>query len=62
MNGRVDRAALVWGAVFTIIGGAFLLQGWGVWRVRADVFLPVLLIVAGVVLAATGLARREERR
>jgi hypothetical protein len=62
MNARLDRAALVWGAVFTIVGGAFLLQELGVWRVRADVFLPVLLIVAGVLLAVTGMSRREEGR
>ncbi len=57
-TGGLDRAALVWGAVFTLLGAAFLLQELGVWQVRAGVFLPALLIVAGVVLALTGL--REE--
>jgi hypothetical protein len=53
----LDRGALVWGAVFTLVGLTFLLQEAGVWEVRADVFLPALVIVAGVVLIASGLLR-----
>lgn len=54
-----DRAALVWGAVFTVIGVAFLLQEVGAWRVRMDVFLPVVLIIAGIVLVGGGFVRNE---
>ena len=57
---RVDRAALVWGAVFAVTGATFLLQEAGVWRIRAEVFLPALLIVAGVVLIASGWLGRGE--
>jgi membrane protein DedA with SNARE-associated domain len=59
---RWDRGALVWGAIFTVIGVTFLLQEADVWRVRADVFLPVLLVVAGVVLVFGGLMRRGTDR
>ena len=59
---KLDRSALVWGAVFTMVGVAFLLQEAGVWQVRAEVLLPVLLIVAGVVLVLSGLVRQERDR
>ena len=55
----LDRTALVWGAVFTVVGVTFLLQEAGVWRVRADVLIPAVLIVAGVVLIGSGLFRTE---
>jgi hypothetical protein len=53
----LNRAALVWGTLFTLTGGAYLAQELGVWSVRPDVFLPLLLIVAGVVLLLTGTRR-----
>lgn len=56
---RLDRGALVWGAVFTVIGVTFLAAEVGGWTVRADVFLPLLLIIAGVVLAVSGVGRRD---
>jgi hypothetical protein len=31
---RLDRAALVWGTVFVVLGMAFLLQELGLWRGR----------------------------
>lgn len=59
IGSRVDRAALVWGAVFTLIGTAFLGQEWGWWQVRASILMPVLLIVAGTVILLAGLERRD---
>lgn len=48
-----DRAALSWGAVFCVLGVAFLLEELGVWRVHIGVLLPLLLIVAGIALAVS---------
>jgi hypothetical protein len=48
---RLDRAALAWGAVFCTLGVAFLLEEAGVWQVRLGVLVPLLLIIAGVVVA-----------
>jgi hypothetical protein len=63
MNGTsLNRAALVWGTLFTLTGAAYLAQEWGVWRVRPDVFLPLLLIVAGAVLLLTGTRRGSRVR
>ena len=56
---RLDRGALVWGALFTVLGAAFLLQELGLWRIRGEVFLPVLLIVAGAMLLVSAVAGRE---
>lgn len=53
----LDRAALAWGAAFTVVGITFLLQEAGALRVRADVLLPVVLIIAGAVLVASGFFR-----
>lgn len=56
---RLDRAALVWGALFTVTGATFLGQEWGWWTVQAGVLVPLLLIVAGSVLLLAGLVQRE---
>lgn len=56
---RLDRAALVWGTVFVVLGMAFLLQELGVWRVEAEILLPLLLMLAGVIVIATGLGSRS---
>lgn len=56
----MDRAALVWGALFTLVGVAFLGQEAGAWSVRAEVLVPVLLMVAGVVLVLGGLTAGED--
>lgn len=58
-NGKLDRAALVWGALFTATGAAFLADALGWWQVRAEILLPILLIVAGVMLLAGNLTGRE---
>jgi cytochrome c oxidase subunit IV len=52
----IDRSALVWGLLFTVVGLTYLLQALGVWDVRGEVLLPVLLIVAGGAVLATGFA------
>jgi cytochrome c oxidase subunit IV len=52
----IDRAAVVWGLLFTVVGLTYLLQELGVWDVRGEVLLPVLLIVAGGAVLATGVA------
>jgi hypothetical protein len=60
MSGKsLGRGTLVWGSLFTLIGGAFLAQAWGVWQVRADVLVPLLLIVAGSVLVVSGAGHRS---
>lgn len=48
------RSALVWGVLFVMVGVVYLLQALGVWEVRGQVLLPVLLIVAGVTVIVTG--------
>lgn len=53
---RLDRSALVWGAVFCTVGLAYLLEEFGVWNVQVGVLLPLLLIVAGVALAVSAVA------
>lgn len=53
---RMDRSALVWGALFTVVGATYLLQALGVWQVRGEVLLPVLLIAAGLVVVISGVA------
>lgn len=53
---RIDRSSLVWGGLFIVTGASFLLQALGVWEVRADVLLPVLLIVGGLGLLFGSLA------
>lgn len=53
---RPDRAALIWGMIFTVVGATYLLQALDVWTVEAEVLLPVLLIAAGLVVVITGLA------
>ncbi len=56
----VDRSALIWGSVFTVLGAAFLLQEAGAWEVRAEFLLPFLLIAVGVVLLVSAVTDRRE--
>jgi cytochrome c oxidase subunit IV len=51
----LDRGSLVWGLLFTVVGLTYLLQALGVWEVRGEVLLPILLIVAGGAVLVTGL-------
>jgi hypothetical protein len=62
VRSRLDRGDLAFGVVFVVLGGAYLLQELGVWRVQPQLLLPALLIVAGVVVAASGLGRRSAAR
>jgi hypothetical protein len=58
---RYDRTALVWGAIFTVLGVGFLLQETGLWQLRAEILLPSLLVVAGVVLLVAAVAGKESK-
>jgi hypothetical protein len=58
----VNRSSLAWGTVFCILGAALLLEELGVWRVRVDVLVPVLLIAAGVVVAVSAAFPSAEDR
>lgn len=61
-----DLSALVWGTVFVVLGGTYLLEALGVWEVRGAIVVPTLLILAGVIVLATAVTRgradREARR
>lgn len=52
---RLNRSALVFGVVFVLVGGAYLLEELGVWVVRTGYLLPALLVVAGLALTVTAL-------
>jgi hypothetical protein len=56
----VNRSAIIFGLLFVVLGGAFLLDDLGLVAVRLMTLAPVLLIVAGVALtvSALGEARR----
>ena len=56
---RLDRGALVWGALFTLVGLAYLGQELGAWHVRGEVFVPLLLVFAGAVLLLSTVIGRE---
>ena len=57
-----DRGGLVWGTLFTVVGLTYLLQAAGVWEVRGEVLLPVLLIAVGVVVVVSGLGGGSGRQ
>ncbi len=57
-----DLSALVWGAVFVVLGGAYLLEALGVWDVRGAVLVPMLLILAGIIVLATAVTRGRADR
>jgi Domain of unknown function (DUF5668) len=56
---RRDRAAIVFGVFFVLVGVAFLLDRLGVWTVRARYLPPILLIAFGVAVLLG--ARRSPR-
>jgi hypothetical protein len=55
----MNRAALVFGPAFLILGGVYLLEDLGVLDVRLAVVLPLLVIMAGIVLLASSAARAD---
>ena len=59
MARRRDRAAIVFGVFFVVVGVAFLLDRLGVWTVRARYLPPILLIAFGVAVLLG--ARRSAR-
>jgi hypothetical protein len=52
----MNRAAVMFGAVFIALGGAFLLEDLGYWSLELSYVFPALLIVAGLALALTALS------
>lgn len=55
---RVHRSSLVFGPVFLVLGLAYVLDDLGVLEVRLPVIGPVLLIAAGLALAASAIGDR----
>jgi hypothetical protein len=55
----VNRSALMFGLLFVVLGGAFLLDDLGVLAVRIGLLLPALLIVAGLALTASAVGERQ---
>jgi len=61
-RGGVDRLSLLGGLVFVLAGVVFLLDALDVWRLRGDYVVPLVLILLGVVVLASGWAPGERRR
>jgi hypothetical protein len=59
--GGVDRLSLLGGLVFVLAGVVFLLDALDVWRLRGDYVLPLVLILLGVAVLASGWAPRDRR-
>jgi hypothetical protein len=57
---RVDRLSLVVGVLFVLAGILFLLDVLDVWRLRVD-YLPLALIVLGLVVLASAWPLRSRR-
>ncbi len=67
--GGVDRLSLLGGLVFVLAGVVFLLAGvvflldaLDVWRLRGDYVVPLVLILLGVAVLASGWASGDRRR
>jgi ABC-type enterochelin transport system permease subunit len=58
----VDRLSLLGGLVFVLAGVVFLLDALDVWRLRGDYVVPLVLILLGVVVLASGWAPGDRRR
>lgn len=56
----MNRAAVMFGAMFVVLGAVYLLEDIGVWAIQLSYLFPAMLIVAGVALALTALG--PERR
>ena len=52
--GGVDRLSLLGGLVFVLAGVVFLLDALDVWRLRGDYVVPLVLILLGVAVLASG--------
>jgi hypothetical protein len=59
--GGVDRLSLLGGLVFVLAGVVFLLDALDVWRLRGDYVLPLVLILLGVAVLASGWASGDRR-
>jgi hypothetical protein len=57
-----DRLSLVAGLVFVLAGIVFLLDALEVWHLRGDYVVPLVLIVGGVAVLASGWAAGGGRR
>jgi hypothetical protein len=57
----MNRSALLFGPVFLVLGGAYLLDDLGVIAVSARILLPLVVILAGLVLAASSLLPERGR-
>lgn len=53
----LNRAALVFGAIFVVAGAAFLLEQLDVWDLKLRHLAPALLIVLGVAVLLGGTRR-----
>jgi hypothetical protein len=58
----VDRLSLLGGLVFVLAGVVFLLDALDVWRLRGDYVVPLVLILLGVAVLASGWASGDRRR
>jgi hypothetical protein len=57
----VDRLSLLGGLVFVLAGVVFLLDALDVWRLHGDYVVPLVLILLGVVVLASGWASGDRR-
>jgi hypothetical protein len=57
----VDRLSLLGGLVFVLAGVVFLLDALDVWRLRGDYVVPLVLILLGVAVLASGWASGDRR-
>jgi hypothetical protein len=60
--GGVDRLSLLGGLGFVLAGVVFLLDALDVWRLRGDYVVPLVLILLGVAVLASGWASGDRRR
>lgn len=54
-----NRAALVWGIFFVVVGVGFLLDRLDVWNLRVRYLIPLLLIALGVAILLGGRGARS---
>jgi hypothetical protein len=59
--GGVDRRSLLGGLVFVLAGVVFLLDALDVWRLRGDYVVPLVLILLGVAVLASGWTSGDRR-